>query len=617
MAVSKLLPSSGSNDFNVAITGADTTITFDKEYAAGAYTITISGGDSSFDLYAYNVDGSLAGYTNSAAFSASIPFTKMVVIGQTAGSLLSFSYKKTYTTTATSNEVTAGPVVTSVSPSALPKVDDTLVVTGKNFASNCTVTFTSANTAYSATAAKSVVRSSATSLIVTRPDNFPTTYSPYTLTVSNPGVTNPTGSNSHILSNSVTAGNAPVWVTGSVLSYVTGTATSFTLSATDADAGSAISYSQVSGTLPTGLTFTSSTGVISGTPSTSQQTVTFRATDSGGNFVDKAIRFNAVPVFTSAAAQRFPQNVAYSFTITTTDDTATARTFALTSGSLPAGLTLSSNGVISGTSNASGVTNFTVTATDGDGGTQSQAMSLEPASIQYSTITASGTWTSPSGLIASVPASVLVVGGGGGCSGGAGAGGSGGGGANNYSVSLTPSTNYSITIGGGGAGGGWYSRGGSGGTTSAFGYSQNGGGAGGPANGGTDNNGAGSGNGFSGGSGNGQLNSGGGVGGGGAGAGGNGGSYGGSTGGNAGAPYVWSAGNGSSYGGGSAGCSYSGSPGTQGTGGAGISASSGSANNTGGTANTGGAAGAAGGGSSSGGPFPTGGSGVIIVKYYA
>jgi hypothetical protein len=617
MSVSKLLPSSGSNDFNVTVTGTDTSVTFDKEYASGAYTINISGADSSFDIYAYNASGALAGYTNTASFTASLPFNKMVVIGQTAGTLLSFSYKKTYTTSATSDEVTAGPVITSISPSSLPNINDSLVVTGKNFASDCTVTFTSANTAYSATAAKSVVRSSATSLIVTRPDNLAATYSPYTLTVSNPGVTNPTGSNSHILSNGITAGAGPVWSTGTVLHYVTGASTSFTLSATDADAGSTISYSIASGTLPTGLSFNTSTAVISGTPSTSQQTVTFRATDAGGNFADRAIKFNAVPVFTSAATAKFAPNVAFSFTVTTTDDTATARTFAITSGTLPSGFSLASNGVISGTSNGSAAT-VTVTATDGDGGTASQSLYLDVATIQTATITSSGTWTSPSSFINSIPATILVVGGGGGSSGGAGSGGSGGGGANSYTATLAPSTNYSITIGGGGASGSWYGRGGAGGTSTGFGYSQGGGGAGGPANGGTDNNGGNSGNGFSGGGGNGQLNSGDGCGGGGAGAGGNGGQHRGNIGGNPGAPYTWSAGNGSSYGGGSCGGDYDGGGGApnQGTGGAGLSGYGGNNIQTAGTANTGGAAGSAG-GNNSGGPFPTGGSGVVIVRYYA
>lgn len=376
MAVSKLLPTSGSNDFNIAVTGPDTAVTFDKEYAAGAYTITISGGDTSFDLYAYSVTGSIAGYTNTAAFTASIPFIKIVIIGQTAGNLLSFAYKKTYTTTATSNEVTAGPVVTSVSPSALPKINDTLVVTGKNFATNCTVTFTSANTAYSPTAAKSVVRSSATSLIVTRPDDFPTAYSPYTLTVSNPGITNPTGSNSHILSNGVSAGASPLWSTSATLPvYTKNVSYSTTLVATDADAGSAITYSVVSNTLPAGLSFNTSTGVISGTPTgTTNGGITVRATDSGGNFVDRAFTLNNIgpdtPVWVTAAGQLTNATIssAYSVQLQATDDSGVNPTFSLISGTLPTGLSLSASGLISGTPTAgNGNANFTVRITDQNG----------------------------------------------------------------------------------------------------------------------------------------------------------------------------------------------------------------------------------------------------------
>ena len=67
---------------------------------------------------------------------------------------------------------------------------------------------------------------------------------------------------------------------------------SFSLSATDPD-GSSISYSIVSGTLPTGISLNSSTGVISGTPSVTAETgtsnITFRATDAGGNYLDKQL----------------------------------------------------------------------------------------------------------------------------------------------------------------------------------------------------------------------------------------------------------------------------------------------------------------------------------------
>jgi large repetitive protein len=51
-------------------------------------------------------------------------------------------------------------------------------------------------------------------------------------------------------------------------------------------------------------------------------------------------------------------------------------TFAVTGGSLPAGLTLSSAEVISGTPSATGTSTFTITATDVSGNSGSQSFSL-------------------------------------------------------------------------------------------------------------------------------------------------------------------------------------------------------------------------------------------------
>ena len=253
MAVSRLLPSGGANDFNLNITGPTTVATFDKEYSSGSYSIVSSGNDATLDIYAYNQAGTLVGYSATKAFTASAGFNKMVILGGTGGDVLGFTYKKTITTTTATSEVTAGPVIYSTSPTFMANVNDSITITGANFASNVTVTFT--GTGYSATAAKSIVRSNSTTLIVTRPDNFPISASPYTVTVSNPGVTDPTGSSANILSNAVTAGASPVWSTGATLPVFTrGVAYSQTLVATDVDAGTTITYSVLSNTLPTGLT---------------------------------------------------------------------------------------------------------------------------------------------------------------------------------------------------------------------------------------------------------------------------------------------------------------------------------------------------------------------------
>ena len=452
MAVSRLIPAGGANDFNLSLTGSFTSVIFNKEYSSGSYSIISNSSDSTFDIYAYNNDGSLAAYTKTGSFTATKGFNKMVILGGTNGDVLSFTYKTTFVTVDDSDEVTAGPVATSVSPSAVPNIDDTFTLTGRNFASDCTVTFTSANTAFTAASPKSIVRSSATSLILTRPDNFPVGYSPYTITVQNPGVTNPTGSNSHILANSVTAGVAPVWVTGAVVSYVTGTSTSITLSATDADAGTDIDYTIVSGTLPTGLSLDGETGAITGTPSTSQQTVTFRATDTGGNFVDKAIRFNSIPVITSSSPlPGFTNGVAYSNQLVATDDLSTsAITWTITSGSLPSGLSLSTAGVISGTTATTTNVTFTVAATDADGGQTTKIFSLPFSPIGgtlYQTV-GTYTWTVPANV--TLIDVVAVGGGGGGGAGNSGHAGAGGGLGWKNNIAVTPGQTYTVVVGGGG-----------------------------------------------------------------------------------------------------------------------------------------------------------------------
>ena len=68
-------------------------------------------------------------------------------------------------------------------------------------------------------------------------------------------------------------------------------------------------------------------------------------------------------------------NATYNFPITASGGVA-PYTFAVTSGTVPTGLTLNSDGTWSGTATATGTFNFTVTATDAGGQTGSQAYSL-------------------------------------------------------------------------------------------------------------------------------------------------------------------------------------------------------------------------------------------------
>jgi large repetitive protein len=128
-------------------------------------------------------------------------------------------------------------------------------------------------------------------------------------------------------------------------------------------------YSVTTGSLPAGLTF-SSGGVLSGTPTTAGSfSFTVRATDSVGCFGDwlYAIVINAAACPTITVSPTIlpvpTAGIPYDQTITASGGTA-PYAFSVTFGSLPAGLTLVSSGVLSGTPTTAGVSTFTVTATD-------------------------------------------------------------------------------------------------------------------------------------------------------------------------------------------------------------------------------------------------------------
>ncbi len=135
-------------------------------------------------------------------------------------------------------------------------------------------------------------------------------------------------------------------------------------------------WSVTAGSLPTGLVPLPSTGVISGTPSaTGTFHFTVQVKDSLGNTNTAAltITINApLQVTTSSITTPVDAGVAYPSTTLTATGGVTPYTWMITSGSLPAGLTLSSAGVISGTPIATAVTipvGFAVKVTDSQGDT--------------------------------------------------------------------------------------------------------------------------------------------------------------------------------------------------------------------------------------------------------
>lgn len=128
-------------------------------------------------------------------------------------------------------------------------------------------------------------------------------------------------------------------------------------------------YARTGGTLPAGLTLSSS-GTISGTPSESGlASFTVTATDAQGCTGSRLYSINDTCATLALSPGTLPDGLvgsSYNQTITTSGGTA-PYTYATTSGSLPAGLTLSSSGLLSGTPTASTSSPFTITSTDENG----------------------------------------------------------------------------------------------------------------------------------------------------------------------------------------------------------------------------------------------------------
>jgi hypothetical protein len=198
------------------------------------------------------------------------------------------------------------------------------------------------------------------------------------------GVSNARGTvGSATLSGSFTSYiDGPAWVTTSPLATGTrGVSYSRTVSASRAT-----NYSLVSGSLPAGLSL-SSGGVISGTPTTVQsRTFTIRASNTGG-ISDRAFTISIVvpaPVFSTTSPLPIAiRGSSYSRTISASDTPSTG--YSLVSGTPPAGLTLGSNGVLSGTPTTLGVRSFTVRATNTTGSAdRSFSLTVNPPAPVFS-----------------------------------------------------------------------------------------------------------------------------------------------------------------------------------------------------------------------------------------
>jgi hypothetical protein len=164
-----------------------------------------------------------------------------------------------------------------------------------------------------------------------------------------------------------------------------GTAVSLQITATDSQSGQTLTYSATG--LPAGLSI-SSTGLITGTPTTAgDNSVTVTATDTTGAHGSASFTWdinsatgNTVTV-TNPGNQTGTVGTAVSLQITATDSQS-GQTLTYSATGLPAGLSISSSGLITGTPTTANTYSVTVTATDttGANGSATFTWTINPAS---------------------------------------------------------------------------------------------------------------------------------------------------------------------------------------------------------------------------------------------
>ena len=140
----------------------------------------------------------------------------------------------------------------------------------------------------------------------------------------------------------------------------------------------ALTFELVDGALPTGMTLAAS-GALTGTPtafSPAPFDFTVRATSGLGQTVDLATSITVAGAVISLTGDPpdASWNVPYSFPFSATGNGALS--FLITEGAVPAGLSLSSAGVLSGTPNGLGPAAFTVTVSDASGQIETLAASM-------------------------------------------------------------------------------------------------------------------------------------------------------------------------------------------------------------------------------------------------
>ncbi|WP_199140791.1 MBG domain-containing protein [Pedobacter sp. ASV12] len=376
--------------------------TFTGSGGTAPYSFVISAGTVPIGLSLNTATGTLSGMpTSSGTFNFTIKAT------DASGSGGPFSGTRSYT-------VVAAPPVTAVTPTTLSAGTVGNAYSQTVSASGGIAPYNYAITAGSLPAG--ITLNNSTGVL----SGTPTAGGIFNFTLTATGSSTGTGS-PHSGSRAYTlAINAPTIVVNPVTLPTPNIGVAYSQTLTSTGGTSPRSFAVTAGFLPTGITLNGATGILSGTPTAGGTfnftiTATDASTGNGPYTGSRAYTFTIgapTVVVNPATLPNAAIASAYSQTITANGGTL-PYSFAVSAGSLPAGVTLNgATGVLSGTPTAGGTFNFTITATDASGGagpyTSPKAYSLVVAAPSIALAPAS----LPGGTVASAYSQTLTSNGG-------------------------------------------------------------------------------------------------------------------------------------------------------------------------------------------------------------